>query len=365
MQKDDLYFMKKALQLARRGLGRTSPNPMVGAVIVKDKEIISQGYHRYYGGPHAEIEAINKLKISSKDTTLYITLEPCCHYGKTPPCTDTIGKLEFARIVVGTVDPNPKVNGKGIAILRNRGFLVTEGVLREECQRINEVYFKYIQTGIPFVTLKFAQTLDGRIATQTGHSQWISSEATLNLAHKMRSIHDAIMVGVGTVIQDNPQLTVRRTEGKTPLRIIPDSHLRIPLSSHVLNDSYTQNTLIATTSAANRDKIREIQNKGVKVLVMGRDKYGRVSFPELLKKLGEMGISSVIVEGGEQIITSLLRQRLVDKLIAIIAPKIIGQGVNWVGNLGIERMGEALRFSEYRFRKVGDDLVFEGRLSSS
>jgi len=364
MQKDDSYFMKKALQLAKRGLGRTSPNPMAGAVIAKDREIISQGYHRYYGGPHAEIEAINKLKVSSKDTTLYVTLEPCCHYGKTPPCTDAIMKLEFARIVVGTVDPNPKVNGKGIAILRNHGFLVTEDILREECQRINEVYFKYIQTGIPFVTIKFAQTIDGRIATQTGHSRWISSEATLNLGHKMRSIHDAVMIGVGTVIQDNPQLTVRRTKGRTPLRIISDSHLRIPASSNVLNDSYVQNTLIATTSAADKDKIKEIENKGVKVLVIDQDKYGRVSLSELLKRLGEIGISSVMVEGGGQIITSLLRQRLVDKLIVIIAPKIIGQGINWVGNLGIERMDEALKFLEYRFRKVGDDLVFEGRLST-
>lgn len=363
--KDDAYFMKHALRLAKRGLGKTSPNPMVGAVIVKDGKIVTQGYHRYYGGPHAEIEAIKELHISSKDSTMYVTLEPCCHYGKTPPCTDTIMKLQFARIVVGTVDPNPKVNGKSIAMLRNHGFLVTEGVLREECQNINETYFKYIQTGIPFVTVKFAQTLDGRIATQTGHSRWISSERTLTLAHKMRSIHDAIMVGVGTVIRDNPQLTVRRTKGKTPLRIILDSHLRIPLSSHILNDSYARNTLIATTSVADKKKIKQVENKGIRIVLVGQDKYGRVSLPQLLKKLGEVSISSLMVEGGGQVITSFIRERLVDKLVIVIAPKIIGQGITWIGDLGLEKMGEALKFSKCRFRKVGDDIVFEGRLAVS
>ena len=360
--KNDAYFMKHALRLAKRGLGKTSPNPMVGAVIVKDEEIVSQGYHRFYGGPHAEIEAIKGLHASSKDSTMYITLEPCCHYGKTPPCTEAIMKLQFARIVVGTVDPNPKVNGKSIAMLKNHGFLVTEGVLRDECQRINEAYFKYVQTGIPFVTVKFAQTLDGRIATQTGHSQWISSEETLTLAHKMRSIHDATMVGVGTVIRDDPQLTVRRTKGKNPLRVILDSRLRIPPSSHVLNDSYARNTLIATTSAADKERVRELKNKGVRVVLVGQDEYGRVSLPQLLKKLGRTGISSLMVEGGGQIITSFLSERLVDKLVITIAPKIIGQGINWVGDLGLERMDQVLKFSEYKFRKVGDDIVFEGRL---
>ncbi len=363
--KNDAYFMKHALRLAKRGLGKTNPNPMVGAVIVKKGKIVSQGYHRLYGGPHAEIEAIKGLHVSSEDSTMYVTLEPCCHYGKTPPCIDTIMKLQFTRIVVGTVDLNPKVNGKSIAMLKNHGFLVTEGVLREECQKINEIYFKYIQTGIPFVTVKFAQTLDGRIATQTGHSQWISSERTLTLAHKMRSVHDAIMVGVGTVIRDNPQLTVRRTKGKTPLRIILDSHLRIPLSSQMLNDSYTENTLIATTSATDKKKVRQVKDKGARVVLVDQDKYGRVSLSGLLRRLGKMDISSLMVEGGGQVITSFLRERLVDRLVITIAPKIIGQGINWVGDLELEKMGEALRISEYRFRKVGDDIVFEGRLRTN
>ncbi len=361
--RDDVYFMKRALRLARRGSGKTSPNPMVGAVIVKNGKVISEGYHRYYGGPHAEIEAIQRLRVSSEGSTLYVSLEPCCHYGKTPPCTDAIKKHQFKRIVVGTVDPNPKVNGKSIAILKGHGFLVTEGILREECQNINEVYFKYIRTGIPFVTVKLAQTLDGRIATQSGHSQWISSEATLTLAHKMRSIHDAVLVGVGTVIRDDPQLTVRRAKGKNPLRVIPDSRLRTPLSSYLLNDPNPQNTLIATTSGASKERIASLEDRGIRIMVVSQDEYGRVNLLDLLKRLGKMGISSVMVEGGAQIITSLLRQRLVDKLVVTIAPKIVGQGINWVGDLGLERMDEALTFSEHRFRKVGEDIVFEGRLT--
>lgn len=357
--------MKRALRLAKRGLGKTSPNPMVGAVIVKNGRIVSEGYHRYYGGPHAEIEAIQRLRVSSEGSTLYVSLEPCCHYGKTPPCTEAIMKHQFKRIVVGAVDPNPKVNGKSIAILRGHGFLVTEGILHEECRSINEVYFKYIQTGIPFVTVKFAQTLDGRIATQTGHSQWISSERTLTLAHKMRGIHDAVVVGVDTVIMDNPRLTVRRAKGRNPLRIIPDSRLRTPLSCCLVNDANPQNTLIATTSGASEEKIASFENRGIRVLVISQDEYGRVNLLELLKKLGEMGISSVMVEGGGQIITSLFRHRLADKLVVTISPKIIGQGINWVGDLGLERMDEALTFSEYRFRRVGKDIVFEGRLAVS
>jgi diaminohydroxyphosphoribosylaminopyrimidine deaminase/5-amino-6-(5-phosphoribosylamino)uracil reductase len=356
--------MKLALRLARRGLGKTSPNPMVGAVIVKSGKVIGQGYHERFGGPHAEINAINDANGNLNGATLYITLEPCCHKKKkTPPCLDALLKYKWKRVVIGTSDPNPKVNGRSIAILKQKGIETNVGVLKEECQSLNEAYFKYIQTGIPYVTLKFAQTLDGRIATSIGDSKWISSATSLKWAHRLRSLHDAVLVGVGTVLEDDPQLTVRLVKGRNPVRVVVDSRLRIPLNSKILKDLENAPTVVAATSQADIERAFALNIMGIEVLTTGEDSEGMVDLKELLKKLGEQNISCVLVEGGATTITSFIRQGLADKIIAIIAPKIMGEGVEAVGELGILKVGRALKLSFDKVYRKGEDIIIEASIS--
>jgi len=359
---DDNYYMKMAIRLARKGIGKTNPNPMVGAVIVKDGKVIGRGYHKKCGDYHAEINAINNAKGSIRGSTFYITLEPCSHYGRTPPCVDTLIKNGLKRVVVGTPDPNPEVNGKGIKILRSKGIKVDVGILGFECRRLNECYFKYIQTGIPYVTIKYAQTLDGRIATKTGDSQWISSEASRKYVHVLRSTNDCVMVGAGTVIADNPQLTVRHVKRKNPLRIIVDSKLCIPINSSVLTDDNQHLTIIATTSKAPLRKITTIKKLGVEVLIVKKERRGVVSLSSLLKELGKREIMSVLVEGGAEIVTSLLKANLVDKMIIPIAPKILGKGLEAIGDLNINKIKNAIQFSSFKTMKKGEDIIFEGTI---
>jgi len=360
--KDDNYYMKMAIRLAGKGIGKTSPNPMVGAVIVKDGKIIGSGYHKRCGDCHAEINAINSVKGSIRGSTFYITLEPCSHYGRTPPCVDTLIMKGLKRVVLGTPDPNPEVNGKGIKILRSKGIQVDVGILDTECRKLNERYFKFIKTGIPYVTVKYAQTLDGRIATKSGDSQWISSEASRRYVHHLRSVNDCIMVGVGTVATDNPKLTVRHVKGRNPLRIIVDSKLRIPIKSYVLTDDNSHLTIIATTSNAPSGKVTAVKKLGVEVLIMNKDRSGMVNLPNLLKELGKRKITSVLVEGGSEIVTSLLKANLVDKMIIPIAPKIIGKGLEAIGDLNINKIKDAIKFSSFKTMKKGDDIIFEGTL---
>jgi diaminohydroxyphosphoribosylaminopyrimidine deaminase/5-amino-6-(5-phosphoribosylamino)uracil reductase len=357
---NDEHYMKMALRLARRGLGKTSPNPMVGAVIVKNRKIIGQGYHERFGGPHAEINAIKNAEGDLNSATLYVTLEPCCHQGKkTPPCLDTLLKYKWRRVVIGTTDPNPRVNGRSVEIIKQRGIETRTGVLEEECQKLNEVYFKHIQTGIPFVTLKFAQTLDGRIATVTGDSRWISSEPSLKWAHRLRSYHDAVMVGVGTVIKDDPQLTVRLVKGRNPVRIVADSKLRIPLKAKILKEQEVARTIIATTTKADKKKLSALKRMDIEVLTVKSDKAGDVDLKDLLKELGRRNISSVLVEGGAETITSFLQQRLADRVIAIVAPKVMGKGVEAVGELGVRQVKQSLKLSFERVYRRGEDVIIE------
>ena len=363
-QLNDEYYMKMALRLAQRGLGNTSPNPMVGALIVKGGKIIGRGYHKRFGGPHAEINAIREAKDDLNGATLYVTLEPCCHKGKkTPPCLDTLLKYNWKRVVIGTADPNPKVNGRSIEILRQKGIETKVGVLQEECRRLNEVYFKYIQTGTPFVTLKFAQTLDGRIATATGDSRWISSELSLKGAHRLRSLYDAVLVGVGTVLKDDPQLTVRLVKGRNPLRVVADSRLRIPLNSKILKDLEIAPTTIVTTPQADREKASSLKRMGIEVLMVEEDSEGMVDLKDLLQKLGKKNVSSVLVEGGATTITSFIRQELADTVIAIVAPKIMGKGVEAVGDLGILKVDRALKLSFDKVYRKGEDVIIEARIA--
>ncbi|MDO8568734.1 MAG: bifunctional diaminohydroxyphosphoribosylaminopyrimidine deaminase/5-amino-6-(5-phosphoribosylamino)uracil reductase RibD [Dehalococcoidales bacterium] len=360
----DEGYMKLSLRLARRGLGKTHPNPMVGAVLVKDGKVIGQGYHHYFGGAHAEIDAIKNAGGSVKGATLYVTMEPCSHYNKkTPPCVDALVRSGIARVVVGSLDPNPQVNGRGIGILKQHGIDTKAGVLEDQCRVLNEAHFKFMTTGLPLVTVKFAETIDGRIATAKGSSKWISSGESRKLAHRLRALNDAVMVGIGTVLADDPQLTVRLVKGRNPVRIIIDSKLRIPLEANILKSRESAPVIIATTSRADKTKQGALRDMGAEVLTVGANESGDVELKELLVKLGQRGIASLLVEGGSEVITSLLGLGLVDKLVVFIAPKIMGEGIEAVGDLHIDRVDKAIKLTYERIRRSGADLVIEAKVS--
>jgi diaminohydroxyphosphoribosylaminopyrimidine deaminase/5-amino-6-(5-phosphoribosylamino)uracil reductase len=358
----DEFYMKRALRLARRGEAWVSPNPMVGAVIVKKDRIIGEGYHQKFGGNHAEINAINHVTEPIKGATIYINLEPCTHYGKTPPCIESILAAKPARVVIGTPDANPIVTGKGIEALKRHGIKTTVGILEESCKELNERFFIFMRTGIPFVTLKFAQSIDGRIATASGHSRWISSEQSLKFAHALRSHHDAVLVGSGTLSKDDPELTVRLSRGRNPLRVVIDSHLRISPDARILKDQDKAKTIVATTNNADREKRARLTDLGVEVLAVDTDKDRRVDLMRLLMELGKRNISSVLVEGGAAIITSMLVEQLPDRVVIIIAPKIVGKGLEAIGDLGIKSINESLRLTYRKVRRLGDDLIIDGRI---
>jgi diaminohydroxyphosphoribosylaminopyrimidine deaminase/5-amino-6-(5-phosphoribosylamino)uracil reductase len=360
MRIKDEQYMKRTLQLARRGMGKVSPNPMVGAVIVRAGKIIAEGWHRKFGADHAERDAIKRASGSVRGATLYVNLEPCCHQGKTPPCVDVLIEKGIKRVVMGTLDPNPLVNGKGAQILRGQGIEVTVGVLEQGARALNNVYFYHTQTGLPFVTVKYAQSLDGRIATSRGDSHWISSEPSRKYAHRLRAQHDAIMVGIGTVLADDPQLTVKLVKGRNPLRICLDSTLRIPLNAQILRDD--GETLIVTTETNAQKKIEALHKQGKEVLVVRRGQDGRVALKALMKQLAERGISSVLVEGGQKVITSLLKEGLVNRMVVIAAPLILGRGIDGIGDLGITDLEGAIKPSSYKVSRIAEDVVFDLKL---
>lgn len=355
----DEKYMRQALGLARRGLGKASPNPMVGAVIVKGERVIGRGYHHIIGGDHAEIDAIKHATGDVAGSTMYVTLEPCTHHGKTPPCAGAIVSHKFQRVVMGMLDPDRRVSGRSIKILEKAGIETSVGVLEEECRALNEAYIRHRRTGLPFVTVKFAQSLDGRIATSTGDSRWISSPASRQKVHRMRARHDAILVGVGTVLIDNPELTVRLTRGRNPKRIILDSKLRLPLNANVLIEQKSAPTIIVTTEAADKTRAAALADRGIEVLTVAADANGGIDLPVLLKKLGERDISSLLVEGGAKIITSFLRQGLADRLVVFIAPRLIGRGTEAVGDLDITQISKATGLTFEKTYRSGIDLVIE------
>lgn len=358
----DRLYMKRAVALAKRGEGWVSPNPMVGAVIVKNDQIIGEGYHKKYGENHAEINAINNASQSIEDATFYITLEPCTHYGKTPPCVDRVIASKPARVVVGVSDPNPVVSGKGLRILKDNGIETTVDVMKEECIKLNERYFKFTTTGVPFVTLKYAQTFDGRIASATGHSKWISSNASLKYAHKLRSHHDAVMVGIGTVLADDPDLTLRLAKGKNPVRVVIDPHLKIHRDARMLSNQEDSKTIVIYGTQYNKDKLSHLKEIGIETIMIPEQNENRINLKACLTNLGERGISSILVEGGSRIITSFMKERLVDKLIAITAPKILGQGVDAIGNLDILRVDNSIRLDIVKISRKGVDIIIEATL---
>jgi len=358
----DERYMKRALQLARRGERWVSPNPMVGAVIVKNNRIIGEGWHRRFGGDHAEIDALRSASESVEGATVYITLEPCCHHGKTPPCIEGLIAGKPARVVIGMPDPNPLVCGGSIERLVGAGISTTVGVLEAQCRRLNERFIRFMQTRIPFVTLKFAQTLDGRIATAAGHSRWISSPASLKFAHALRAAHDAILVGSGTIFKDDPELTVRLVNGRNPVRIVVDARLRLPLDARVLQNQDKAKTIVATTEAASRKKREALDKMGIETILVERDRQQHVDLDKLIIELGRRDISSLLVEGGARVITSVLRQRLADRVIVVIAPKIVGKGIEAVGNLGIRVMEDAMKISVRQVIRRGGDLILDGQI---
>ncbi len=363
-------YMARALELAARGAGWTNPNPQVGAVIVKDGGIIGEGWHAAYGKLHAEREALAHCVEDPRGATIYVTLEPCCHWGKTPPCTEAIIEAGITRVVVGAPDPNPLVAGKGFEVLREAGIEVVEGVLLDECRAINEVFFHYIQNGLPQVIAKYAMTLDGKIATRTGASRWITSEAARKRVHEDRHRYAAIMVGIGTVLADDPELTSRipDQETKNPLRVVIDSSARTPLTSKLVQTACEIPTLIAVAAQAPAEHIAALEEAGCEVFVSPANgavqpaEHDRVDLPALLAYLGkEKSIDSVIVEGGATLLWSFFSQGLVDRVQAYIAPKVFGGtgAPSPVQGLGVKTPAGAIHCSTPTVTRLGQDILLE------
>ncbi len=355
--KIDKQYMEMALKLARKGEGWVSPNPMVGAVIVKNGKILGKGYHQRFGQDHAEINAMADSLESVEGATLYVTLEPCSHYGKTPPCADSIIEKKLSRVVVGSLDPNPLVSGNGIGKLRDHGIETKVGVLEQDCEKLNEKFFKFMETGMPFVTIKYAQTIDGRIASSTGHSRWISSEPSRRFAHRLRAQHDAVLVGIGTIIADDPDLRVRMVRGKNPLRVVIDPALQMPQNANVLDNQDSSQTIICTGTLPESKEPQAIKDRGIETVAVERKGDGYLDLRSLLLELAKRQISSILVEGGAGVITSFLSADLFDRIIAITAPKIVGKGIEAVGDLGIRLMNDSIALRFERVFKKGDDIV--------
>lgn len=354
-------YMKRALELAKKGAGHTSPNPMVGCVVVKDGRIVTEGYHERYGEFHAERNALTRCEEDLTGAEMYVTLEPCCHQGNTPPCTDIIIERSIGKVYVGSMDPNPKVAGKGVKILQEHGIEVETGVLEKECLALNEIFFYYITTGMPYVAMKYAMTLDGKIASCTGDSKWVTGETARHHVHELRKQYSAILAGIGTVLADDPMLNCRIEEGVDPVRVVCDSSLRIPLSSQLVKTAGDIPVIVAYAKE-NPEKEKALLQAGVELISAGRD--GRVDLAVLMRKLGKRKIDSVLVEGGGAIHGSLLKSGLVQKIFCYLAPKLIGgrEAGSPVEGDGFSRMKDALPVKEMEILPLGEDICISGRV---
>lgn len=356
----DIKFMKRALTLARKGIGRTSPNPAVGCVIVKNGIIIGEGWHRKAGTPHAEIHALDMAGDAARGADVYVTLEPCCHSGKTPPCSEALIRAGVRRVVAGMRDPNPLVSGGGLAALKQAGIKTVCGVLENDCRAINLPFIKHATTGLPYVTYKCAMTLDGKIASITGESRWISCEESRKYVHRMRAHNDAVMVGVDTILADNPQLTVRHVKGRNPVRVIVDSSLRTPTTVDILSGGLAGETIVACTEV-DVDVHRRYLLTGVSVLVC-KAHNGRVDLQDLLERLGGLGIQSILLEGGSRLAGDALTKGLIDECVFFYAPKVIGSdGFSPFAITGITDMSRSLAFTDLSVRRIGTDIVVTAR----
>ena len=361
----DQEYVLRAIQLAKKGEGWTNPNPMVGAVIVKDGKIIGEGYHKKYGELHAERNAIASLTESAEGAVIYVTLEPCCHHGKTPPCTEAIIEQKIRKVVIGSRDPNPKVAGKGVQMLREAGVTVVEDFMREECDQLNPVFFHYITTKTPYVVMKYAMTLDGKIATKTGASKWITGEAARKEVQHMRHQYMGIMAGIGTVLADDPMLNVRIPGLKSPVRIICDSGLRIPMDSQIVKTAKEYRTIVAYAGEHSGEGCKEAEEKEEQLHAAGvetvsvPDADGRVDLRKLMEYLGKQGIDSVLLEGGAALNGSALQAGIVSCVQTYIAPKIFGgqEAKSPVGGSGVKLACEAYGFEIKEIRRIGEDIL--------
>ncbi len=356
--------MQRALDLARRGEGRTGPNPPVGAILVKDGQIVGEGFHPRAGDPHAEIFALRHAGGAARGSDLYVTLEPCSHRGRTGPCAEALLDAGIRRAFIGTQDPNPLVQGRGMSLLRKGEIPVESGLLEAECRRLIAPFAKHVTTGLPYVILKSAVTLDGHTATSAGDSQWISGDDSRTLVHRLRDRVDAIMVGIGTVLHDDPRLTTRLPEGgKDPLRVVVDGRLEIPEEALVLRGDSAASTLVATTARASRDKVERLRALGAEVLLLGEDE-GRVDLSELMGCLGQRGIQSLLLEGGGRLNAAAIREGLVDRMMVFVAPLLLGgnDGQGIFSGCGVRRLADALRLDDVRITSVGVDTLIEGEV---
>ena len=349
--------MDLTIKLAEKGKGITSPNPMVGCIIVKRGRIVGKGFHKKAGTEHAEILAINEAGKKAVNSTMYVNLEPCSHWGKTPPCTEKIVEAGVREVIIAMNDPNPLVDG--FRELKFRGLKTKIGILEKEAKKLNEAYSKYMRTKKPFVIMKVAMSLDGKIATATGDSKYITSKEARTYVHQIRTEVDAVMVGLNTVIRDNPELTPRLVAGKDPMKIVVDSRLKIPKGCNLMKDP--SKLIIATTAKAPKNEIKKLQQMGVNVVV-AKSVRDMVDLHDLVKQLGKHEITSVMIEGGSQLNSSALNAGIVDKALIFTAPKLIGNGVGAIGNLGITKIGKAIKLKNPVTRKIGSDLLIEGHI---
>ena len=357
----DESYIQLTIEIAKKGEGSVSPNPLVGCVIIKDNRIIGAGYHQKFGEEHAEINAINSSAESLEGSTLYINLEPCSHYGKTPPCVDRIIKEKIKRVVIGTLDINPLVSGNGVKALKKAGIEVKVGVLEKECIELNKFFFKFITSKLPYVTLKAAQTLDGMIADKNNYSEWISSSESRKYVHWLRARYDAVLIGSETARIDNPKLTVRMVEGRNPYRVVLDSSLKLKSDLNLFK-SNSDNKTIVITSEKNKSKLKKInqlEKLGVKILFVKLDAQGRMQLKSVLKEIAKLQISSILVEGGSKIYSSFLKQKLFDDIFLFVSPKILGNGLKTFSELKSNKLSDAAKLNIRRTQKIGDDLLIE------
>ncbi|HXV48589.1 MAG TPA: bifunctional diaminohydroxyphosphoribosylaminopyrimidine deaminase/5-amino-6-(5-phosphoribosylamino)uracil reductase RibD [Candidatus Binatia bacterium] len=358
----DRYYLRMACRLARKAAGRTSPNPMVGAVLVRAGKIVGAGYHRAAGGDHAEIIALKRAGAAAKGATLYITLEPCSHHGRTPPCADALIDAGIKEVIAGMRDPNPLVAGRGFRKMRRAGIKVEVGLCAAECQLLLEAFAKFIRKRIPFVTLKLAATLDGKIAAASGDSKWISNPESRALVHRWRNETDAVLVGAGTVRADDPELTCRAPGGRNPYRVVLDSRLTTPLSARLLRHPDAQKTIMATTARASAAKARAIRARGAQVWRLPA-RHDQVAWLPLLKRLAKIGIVSVMIEGGAAVAASAVKHRVVDKIVFFYAPKLVGgDGRAMIDSLAIGKMARAISLRVLDIRRSGSDILVTGCL---
>ena len=356
----DDRFMRRALELARRGLGQTAPNPPVGCVLTHGDRIVSEGWHRKAGGPHAEVDALSQLDGKYDDLTAYVTLEPCNHSGRTGPCTEALMQAGVRRVVVGCPDLNPRVNGTGMERLRQAGIAVELSSLQAECTELIRAFSHWITTGKPLVTLKIATSLDGRIATATGHSQWVTGELSRRQVHKMRHETDALMVGGSTVRADNPRLTTRLQdcEGHNPLRVVVSASLDLPSDAIILSEDYRSETWVFT--GVDSSKANDLESLGIRTQVVGGDGES-VDLTHVIQALGQAEVTALLVEGGQRLATALLKAQLVDRICVFLAPKVVGgDGLGWTGPLGLLSMNHAITLSDITVSSFGDDVCIEG-----